>query len=325
MGLPPRISIVIPLHNAEKWIAETLQSVLAQAYDHALLDLIIVNDRSSDNSVAVAERTLQDSTIRYELLDVRFGDPSLTRNVGWQQAKGEWIQFLDADDLLHPDKIAYQAACLPGLGPQVAVVYSEWQRIAQPPDGGWVPYAGIVSPKLSDPVIDLLTDGNFMQLGSQLYRRSWLAKVDGFTAQRYPVEDVNLYLRIAMAGGEFCHVPAEKPLSFYRQLDGSISRNAARFYKGCVANAELVEDFLTARGALTEEQELILARAYAHTVRYYALHDKTEFGRLTQKIEALIPGFPLPGSAKLQWLARLVGYRRAVRLAVPYLRLRGRG
>lgn len=322
---PPPVSIVIPLYNAEAWIAETLQSVLAQTYDHALLELIIVNDKSSDNSVAVAKQTLKDSTIHYEILDVGFGDPSLTRNYGWRHAKSEWIQFLDADDLLHPDKIAHQAASLPALGPQVAVVYSEWQRIARTPDGAWAPYAGIASPKLNDPVVDLLVDGNFMQLGSQLYRRSWLATVGGFVAQRYPVEDVNLYLRLAMAGGEFCHVPAEEPLSFYRQLDGSISRNAVRFYKACVANAELVEEFLTARGDLTEEQRLILARAYAHTVRYYALHDKAEFERLTQKIDALVPGFPLPGSAKLQWLARLVGYRQAVRIAIPYLRLRGRG
>jgi len=319
----PHINIVIPLHNAEAWIAETLQTVLAQTYDHALLDLIIVNDKSSDNSVPVAKQTLQDSTIRYELLDACFGDPSLTRNVGWQQAKGEWIQFLDADDLLHPDKIAYQAACLPALGPEVAVVYSEWQRIAQTPDGGWTPYGGIASPKLSDPVTELLQSGNHIATGSQLYRRSWLAKLGGFLPQRL-IEDVNLNLRLAMSGGEFHHAFSDTPLFLYRQREGSISRNAARFYKGCVANTEMVEDFLTARGSLTEKQKLILAQAYAHTVRYYALHDTAEFGRLTKKIEALVPGFPLPGSAKLQWLARLVGYRRAVQLAVPYLRLRGR-
>lgn len=163
-----------------------------------------------------------------------------------------------------------------------------------------------------------------MQLGSQLYRREWLIKVGGFTPQRYPVEDVEFQLRIAMASGVFHHVPTKIPVFLWRSHAGSISRNQARFLSACVKNAQMVEDFWRTRGQLNEKQRTILARAYAHTVRYYALHDKSEFERLAQKIEALVPGFPLPGSAKLRWLARLVGYRQAVRMAVPYLRLRGR-
>lgn len=91
------ISVVIPLYNKEPIIEKTLNSVLSQ--DYSDFEVVIVDDGSTDNSVAQVE-AIYDSRIR--LLRQENGGPSKARNTGVKNAKGEWIVFLDADDELLP-------------------------------------------------------------------------------------------------------------------------------------------------------------------------------------------------------------------------------
>ena len=93
----PLISVIIPLYNAERYIAETIRCVLQQSYSH--LELICLNDGSTDASEAII-RQLSDPRIRY--IAKKNTGVSDTRNQGLQQAKGEFVLFLDADDLLSP-------------------------------------------------------------------------------------------------------------------------------------------------------------------------------------------------------------------------------
>lgn len=87
------ISIIIPLYNKENCIEVTLNSVLSQSYKN--FEIIVVNDGSKDNSVAVVE-SIKDSRIR--LINKENEGVSKTRNRGIMEAKGEWVLFLDADD-----------------------------------------------------------------------------------------------------------------------------------------------------------------------------------------------------------------------------------
>lgn len=94
------VSIVIPLYNKENSIKNTIDSVLSQSYSN--LELIIVNDGSTDNSKSIVEK-YQDTRIR--LLSQENHGISYSRNKGIKEAKGEWILFLDADDLLLPKSL----------------------------------------------------------------------------------------------------------------------------------------------------------------------------------------------------------------------------
>lgn len=91
------ISVIIPLYNKEAIVAHSIQSVLSQDYDD--FELVVVNDGSTDSSVAVVEQ-IKDNRIR--MIHQKNGGPSKARNTGAKHTKGDWILFLDADDELLP-------------------------------------------------------------------------------------------------------------------------------------------------------------------------------------------------------------------------------
>lgn len=101
MEVQPLVSVIIPVYNAGKFLSSTLNSVFAQTYP--FLDVIVVNDGSTDNSAEIAQSY---PNIRY--FDQSNQGVSVARNVGISVAKGEFIAFLDADDIWKPDKLSIQ-------------------------------------------------------------------------------------------------------------------------------------------------------------------------------------------------------------------------
>lgn len=104
MGKSPLVSIIVPVHNSERFITETIKSVLAQTYKN--WELILVNDCSTDNSMEVIKKFLSDK-VRVINLE-KNGGAAKARNRGIIEAKGEFICFLDADDLWREDKLEKQ-------------------------------------------------------------------------------------------------------------------------------------------------------------------------------------------------------------------------
>jgi glycosyltransferase involved in cell wall biosynthesis len=102
-----KVSIIIPAYNAEKWIGETLESALAQTWSRK--EVIVVDDGSRDNTLSVAQGL---ASAKVKVLRQDNAGASAARNRGLALAQGELIQFLDADDLLAPDKVARQMQTL---------------------------------------------------------------------------------------------------------------------------------------------------------------------------------------------------------------------
>ena len=99
------VSVVIPLYNAEKYIEETMQSILDQTYKN--IEIVIVDDGSKDQSPSIVKILLKiprSSKIRSS----KNQGVSVARNTGIENASGEYIAFLDSDDLWHPTKIEKQ-------------------------------------------------------------------------------------------------------------------------------------------------------------------------------------------------------------------------
>src|SRR6478609_3973202 len=107
MSSAPLVSILIPVYNAAPWLARTLESALAQTWPH--LEIIVVDDGSRDGSVEVARRY---AGPRLQVLTQANAGAAAARNHALRTARGDFIQYLDADDLLTPDKIAAQVAVL---------------------------------------------------------------------------------------------------------------------------------------------------------------------------------------------------------------------
>lgn len=100
----PLVSVIIPCYNVEQYIDECLQSVYEQTYSN--IEIICVDNDSSDATYSVLEKHKKEGKIEL-FSELRSGAPA-ARNLGLKHAKGAWIQFLDADDLLNPEKVEHQ-------------------------------------------------------------------------------------------------------------------------------------------------------------------------------------------------------------------------
>ena len=99
----PLVSILIPAYNAERWIADTIESALAQTWPRK--EIIVVDDGSGDGTLGIARR-YESTTVR--VITQRNGGGAAARNTAFALCQGDYVQWLDADDLLVPDKVASQ-------------------------------------------------------------------------------------------------------------------------------------------------------------------------------------------------------------------------
>jgi len=119
------ISVIIPVHNAERYLAEAIESVLAQTYQP--LEIIVINDGSTDNSEAVAKRYVP--SVRYYTQQNKGIGP--TRNRGAELARGRFLAFLDADDLWVADKLERQMALFEA-DPELDMVFGHVKQFYTP-------------------------------------------------------------------------------------------------------------------------------------------------------------------------------------------------
>src|SRR5215471_16563158 len=124
----PLVSVVIPFKNAAPWLADAIESALAQTWSE--LEVILVDNGSSDASLEIAQRH---ESPRVALLACPRAGASAARNVGVDKARGDFIQFLDADDVLDRDKIRIQMERL-ARGPALALASGAWARFRHGPD-----------------------------------------------------------------------------------------------------------------------------------------------------------------------------------------------
>ena len=120
------VSIIMPSWNTGRFIAESIESVLAQTYTN--WELLIVDDCSTDNTDEVVKPFLEDKRIKYFKNEKNSG-AALSRNRAMREAQGEWIAFLDSDDLWMPEKLEKQIAFMNEHG--YVLSYHEYEKIAE--------------------------------------------------------------------------------------------------------------------------------------------------------------------------------------------------
>ena len=210
------ISVIIPVFNGEATIGETIDSILNQTFKD--IEIIIINDGSTD---ATLETIKKISDSRIKIFSYPNAGLSARRNRGIYQAKGEYISFIDADDLWTADKLELQWQALQ-KNPQAALAYS------------WTDYIDESSKflksgrriKVNGDAFSKLLVTNFLENGSNpLIRQQAMEKVGGFDESLCAAEDKDMWLRLA-ANYEF--VCVEKPQILYRTSTTSMSTNLKR-------------------------------------------------------------------------------------------------
>jgi len=184
-----RVSIIIPCYNSEPWIGDAIRSALAQT--HVGAEIIVVDDGYTDRSLEVI-RSFGDQ-IRYHAGNNR--GACAARNNGVAMARGEFIQFLDSDDLLHPDKIKRSLDVLNGR--KNTPVFSWHEVTSLDPDE---------SPTVQWNRRDDCSDALLFMLRcdlptpAPLHRKQILESVGGFDESLPCAQDRDFHLRLALAG-----------------------------------------------------------------------------------------------------------------------------
>lgn len=258
----PTISVIIPVYNGESTIKETIESVLNQSL--ADFELIIINDASQDSTLAIINQ-ITDSRIR--VFSYQNSGVSASRNRGLDKAQGEFISFLDADDLWTPDKLEKQLKALQN-NPQAALAYSWTDWIDESGQflraGGHITVNGVAYDKL------LVRD--FIESGSNpLIRKQALDKVGGFDSLLTHGEDWEMWLRIAICY-EFVTVPS--PQILYRVYPESASFDVLKMEAGSLAIIERV---------FAQKPELAYLKRETLASRYKYLTFKALEGTLERK------------------------------------------
>jgi glycosyltransferase involved in cell wall biosynthesis len=128
----PLVSILIPTFNAAPWLAKTLESALTQTWGH--LEVIVVDDGSTDDSLSIAKSF---SCERLRLISQPNSGSAAARNTALKAAKGDYLQYLDADDLFSPDKIRAQLMTLEACPPEtLGVTGTIYFQDGQAPEAG---------------------------------------------------------------------------------------------------------------------------------------------------------------------------------------------
>jgi glycosyltransferase involved in cell wall biosynthesis len=213
-----QISIIIPCYNYARFLPDSVASVLAQTC--ADWELIIVDDSSSDATLATARQLMaRHPDRRIRLFQQPNAGPAAARNTGAQRAAGEYLLFLDADDMLAPTLIERAAAIL-REDPTVGFVYTGIRLFGQDRhDWPSIPFD-----------MRLLALDNYVPPHALVRRAAW-QQVGGFDTARslWAFEDWDFWLRVAAAGWLGRHIA--EPLVRYRRHGRSLSDGVQRAYE----------------------------------------------------------------------------------------------
>lgn len=146
MTPPPLISVIVPSYNCARYIAAALESALQQDYPNK--EILVVDDGSTDNSLEV----LRGFGDRIQVITQANAGAAAARNTGLRAAKGEYLAFLDADDLWLPGKLTAQANYL-DAHPEIGLVYSAWQEWHARADGEFDPPPAVPASDASTEIV----------------------------------------------------------------------------------------------------------------------------------------------------------------------------
>ena len=217
-----KVSVVIPVHNGERYLSQAIESVLAQT--HRDLELLIVDDGSTDGSRAVAERYAREDA-RVRVLAQPNRGVAAAGNRGLEEARGEWVARLDADDLFLPDKLERQLAFV-RRHPDVSIAGTLGHFIdARGRVLGLVNGEGPFT-RAEFEAMAARGEPVFFVHSSTLMHRETVLAAGGYREQFIQAEDIDLWLRVAERGHLLLKMP--EPLVLYRLHAESLtmSRNA---------------------------------------------------------------------------------------------------
>ena len=307
--MPPLISIIIPAYNAAPWIAETIKSALAQTWPQ--IEILVVDDGSTDATASIVRQFTVD---RLRVISQPNAGASAARNTGLRAAAGDYIQFLDADDLLAPEKIARQISLLADAPPG-AIASGPWGSFCNNSSDARFhrePVWGNLSPL--DWLVSSWCGGGMFPPLVWLTPRE-VIKAAGPWNEALSLDDDGEYFCRVLFHSSGIHF-APDAHSYYRTHDG-LRISTSRGDRAASSSFRSME--LKEHHALAREDSPRMRRALALNWQRFVWEQLADAPSLAAqahvRMQALDPGLPPPDGPRMYRLAsQVLGWRRARRL-----------
>lgn len=285
--MSPLVSILIPCYNSEQWIGHAIESALGQTWPNK--QVIVLDDGSTDNSLKVIRQ--YENRLRW-VAGPNMGG-GYARNRLLELASGEWIQYLDADDYLLPEKVAQQADFVvqhPGfdivIGPTTMEYWSA-EGVAR---------ESIAIPEPHD-FWTMLAAWKLPQTGAPLWRRSAILDVGGWKLGQPCCQEHELYLRLLIGGKKFAYHSSGG--SIYRQWSDQTvcKRDIPELHRRRLEIERTLEEFLSRTGQLTQMRLRAISQARFETARIAWQYDRNFAARIMEEVKKTHPDFSPTGVA----------------------------
>ena len=292
----PKVSVVIPAYNAARFIRQTLDSAAAQTFRD--FEIIVVDDGSQDETAQIVESFGE----RVRLIRQPNGGVSKARNVGMEQARGEYVALLDADDLWEKTKLEQQVALL-DENEQIGLCYAATERVDE--NSSLLGLTEVVD--FEDFTAALLLRSNIISgsCSSVMFRRAIFARTAGFDNRFSTAADWELWLRLSLLT-KFAPLP--EFLVKYRILANSMSRNPATVKRDTIG----VLDKFFANPDLPAKYQRLKAKSYSNNLLIVSgefLHN----GQIGESLKCMIAALrhqpsniSRPLGMPLRWTKRLL-------------------
>ncbi len=307
---PPLVSICVPAYNAERYVAEALDSALAQTYPH--VEVVVVNDGSTDGTREVLA-AYQGRGVR--VVDQPNAGQCAAANRAFRESRGDLVKFFDADDVLAPDYVALQVDRLGDR--RDAVALGEWARFTGD-DPAEADFRPLPMYRDADPVDWLATEWvgarPMMQCALWLIPRGVLDRSGLWDERLSLINDFEFFSRVLLASTEVLYTPGAR-LSYRSGLGASLSGRKSR----AARESQALSLLLGTQHLLDAEDSPRTRRACAHVLQdfvYDVYPDHADLRAQAAERVAELGGSDLPpdGPPGFQRLRRLVGWRLARRV-----------
>jgi glycosyltransferase involved in cell wall biosynthesis len=276
-----KVSVIIPVYNCAEYIKESLLSAISQTY--STIEIIIVNDGSTDNSLDIIKE-ISSNNNNIKVFSQSNQGPSAARNFGISQATGDYIQFLDADDIILPFKLEKQVALLE-KHPEVAVCHCNYIQFSYHNESD--NYCANTDFDSKNQLIEVLTRWSHSLMIppiAALFRSSIIQDHNlQWDSNLWGSEDWNLYLRILTKGHKFIHLP--ELLAMHRGRPGSLSQDRVKMALSDLRVLDKLENDLLQNETVFKRKLVDEVRCHAKSRLGYAL---LETGDTKESIQLII-------------------------------------
>jgi glycosyltransferase involved in cell wall biosynthesis len=304
----PLISILVPCYNAAAWIGPALRSAREQSWRN--WEIIVVDDGSTDRSFEIAREFAGPNC---QVLPQERGGASAARNAAYAAAQGDFIQYLDADDLLAPDKLERQMQAVRSSEPGL-LSFSSALHFFETPEGGERHFhPARLGPGGGDPrefLIDLWIGAGMVQTGQWLSPRALIEKAGAWNEELSVDDDGEFFARLVLAANRIEPVPAA--CIYYRKFRNGRNLSASAGVASRMRAAQLKSTYLLARGFEARAEEAVRRLITREIVAAYPAFSKASAEGLDfLRQRGLEMAKDLEGSPWFRRLYPIIGWKAA--------------